>query len=522
MATTPPPQPQITGTITADASQPPAAAQSTDPYALSEPDRQRLDSLIQRMQANHESDTDILAVVKDFKQRYGASPSPANGNGNWDQNPIENLIHGVAWGAAHTTAELGSHLAGSVGDQAQQKLEELDANPPQGVAAKIGKFGEQAAEFVAPSAGVADALEAAPAALRMLGQAGVGAGVSSVQSEGNPTATTVGAVLGGAGEGLGSAVGSALFKNAPTIENFAKSFGATPVQKIQLSKALPTLVKDGIQPTDSPLAMQDAIEGKLQDLGGQYQALPKDIPTRAMAPNAIIADLKAQQMKFAQVNSSTGEIHVANSQKAAFNQLQGEIDDVRQLAQQNGGQITFDNLRYLRDGANGKTNFLSPQADQQLYRSIGDTYRAAMDQLAPETTQLNRDYATYKGLQSLVDRNVSMQRGVTPSMLQQIIDKSASKTIGAGLGYTAGHTLGGPIAGDVGGVIGAWLYPKVSSAVFQALKNASDNGALQALNPLKQGLLKAALAAGDNGKALAILGAQTGAEEGTVQLSRKN
>src|SRR6516162_8369470 len=46
------------------------------PQQLSEEHRQKLDSIVQRMIANQESDANIQFVVDDFKKKYSAVPGP--------------------------------------------------------------------------------------------------------------------------------------------------------------------------------------------------------------------------------------------------------------------------------------------------------------------------------------------------------------------------------------------------------------------------------------------------------------
>ncbi len=80
---------------------PPAPDQQTPPIgggqqpppaklSLSDQDRQKLDSIVQKMTANKEKDEDIQAVVNDFKQKYGGrqqSPAPQTPAGTPAQTP---------------------------------------------------------------------------------------------------------------------------------------------------------------------------------------------------------------------------------------------------------------------------------------------------------------------------------------------------------------------------------------------------------------------------------------------------
>jgi hypothetical protein len=186
-----------------------------------------------------------------------------------------------------------------------------------------------------------------------------------------------------------------------------------------------------------------------------------------------------------------------------------EIADVQALAQQNAGHVTFDDLKYLRDGANGRTNFTSPDQEKTLFRGIGNAYRSVMDRIAPETTQLNRDYVTYKNLESVIDKNVSYGRGVTKSGLDKAIRNGADHTIGAGIGATLGHATGIPGGAWVGAVAGGTLYPKLATRVGQAPKNAAVSGKLSGLSEPIRYAIHTAARIGDGKAVMSILGGAT-------------
>ena len=441
------------------------------------------------------------------------------------------VVQGIVKGMAGLGEDIGAASRFVMGKpQASPQQVDLDTKP-NGVGQGTGKFLEQTAEYALPAGEVAKATKGASLLVRAGAQAGVGAAVSAVQSHGDPTATVAGGVLGAAGEVVPAAVqGVKRLAGAkvPNIQNFSDAFGAVPTQKPAITKALPILLKDGITPEGGPPEMQSAIKNKLNDLGKAYESLPGDLGEREVDAKTVIDRLKAEQAQYAHgaeavsrevtspladqfgrpitsTQTSTQPI-VSNANQQYYKQLEGEISDINKLASARGGKVTFDDLRYMRDGANGRTNFNSPDADQNLYRAVGNVYRSAMDQIAPETTQLNRDYATYKQLESIADKNVAMGRGgITKSGLQTVMDKAAASPVGASLGYTAGHAIAGPVGGAVGATAGAILYPKLAGPVRQAIQNTVDSGAFSKLTPALQFSIKKAATIGDSAAVMKFL-----------------
>lgn len=219
-----------------------------------------------------------------------------------------------------------------------------------------------------------------------------------------------------------------------TLNNYSRSFGASQGENAAITKAMPTLARDGITPASSAPEMHEVITKKLEDLGGQYRAIPADIADRTISANDVIKDLRNQQKKFiggvehvskevpsglvdeygnpSMTTKTTARPLITNANQGYYNQIEREIEDVQKFASTSkDGTITFKNLQHLRDGANGRTNWQSLPADRNLYDDVGNVYRSNMNKLAPETTQLNRDYATYKQLESISKKSVDTGRG---------------------------------------------------------------------------------------------------------------
>lgn len=509
-------------------------------------------------------------------------------------------------------------------DETRRALTENNL-PGQGTGGFLG----DAAMFALPAGEVGAVMKGAPLAARLLAQAGVGAGVSAAQNSGNPAATVTGAVLGGAGELVPAAVKgvvSAAKDVQPTLENFAKSFAATPLQKGVISETLPTLVKEGVKPTlsvpemaaaiDAKLAatpvppkaltvdnyarsfgatptqtkeigkalptlmrdgitpaetseqMRDSIKSKLAELGAKYEQQATDMSPvkqrdgstvyttlgdREIDANEVVGRLRKLQSQFVggvkQVSEEapTGVVDssgrpitttktrsvplVTNANQPYYDKIGKEIEDAKDFASANNGSLTFDNVRHLRDGANGRTNWQAAPADQNLYKDVGNAYRQVLDKIAPETTQLNRDYATYKNLHTLADENASMRRGVdakpdlwegqedtpyahyralqdlaqknlaegrgtTQSGLDRLMHRAQGGEYGLALGSELGHAVAGLPGAVVGGGIGMYAVPRLAGPIVQALRNISDSGALTNASPAAKRALEVAIRTG--------------------------
>jgi hypothetical protein len=435
---------------------------------------------------------------------------------NWIDAPM-GVLQGAAKGAIQTLDNTGNLLNkyvpglqtlndkfyGAMGEKAPTPQEQQQLTTSNGIGQGTGKFLEQGLEYALPAAKAAKALDGASLLAKMAGQGGIGAGVSAAQTGGDPTSTIAGGVLGAGGELVKPAIQGIKALAAakqPTIDNFSQAFYATPSQKPIINKALPLLVKDGITPAAGPVEMREAIQSHLGKLGDQYDALPPDIATRTIAPDTIIDGLQKQQAAF-----KRGDV-ITNANKPYYNSIQQEIDDTKALAAQNGGNLSFDDIKHLRDGANGRTSFASPQADQDLYKGVGNVYRQGLDEIAPETTDLNRSYAHYNALDKVLGQNISMGRGTTQSGLSKAMAKVGASETGAAAGFSLGHGIAGPVGGAVGAVAGSMLYPKLAAPVAQAAKNFVESPQFQKMPAMMQNSFKYAAQSGDVGRVLTAMG----------------
>ena len=378
----------------------------------------------------------------------------------------------------------------------------ITAADPNTTSSEIGKSLEGMAEFMIPAAKMTAATKGARLLTRAGGQALVGGGVSAVQSGGDPTAIATGAALGAGGELIGSAVQGAkklMAGKSPTLANFSESFGnATPTQKARISKALDVLKRDGIVPPDSVHEMQDVVKGKLDELGKAYQALDPAIAARTLPVQDAVKELQTLRGQFMRRGVVTDS--------AAYDAIGKQIEVIENIAAQNGGNVQVDDLIHLKQLANGKTSFNSPDADKSLWRGIGDAYRKVAGVIAPETIPLNQDYQKYKDLEQIVEQNIARGKGTTDSGLTALGKKMASHGMGAAAGASLGGAILGPVGAAAGSVAGGIIGPKLSKAAAQAIQNAVDAGAFQQFHPLKQQLIKAAAQVGDNAAVIRLLG----------------
>ena len=456
----------------------------------------------------------VSAAPADLSQYGTVSKSPDSSGSaprptvfGMQPNAATDLLAGAGSGLAQTAAGVYDLLrkipgADKLLPDSKTFHDAIQNATPDTTPAHVGKFLEGVTEYAIPAAKAAEATRGMGLVARTLAQAGVGGGVSAVQSGGDPGAIATGATLGAGGEVVGDiARGAAglLANKAPTLANFAESFGgATPTQKARITKALDVLTKDGITPPDSVHDMQDIIKGKLDDLGQAYQNLDPAIKARGLDPSRVVGELQKVQDQFTRRGVVTND--------SAYNAVADQIQKIQDIAKANGGKLNVDDLVHMKLNANGRTNWQSPTVEQSLWNNIGDAYRRAADVLAPETTPINRDFQKYKDLEQIVDQNIARGKGTTPSGLDLLLKQASARGIGAAAGGTIGGAVGGWPGAAAGSIAGGIIGPKLGKTAAQALQNAVDSGAFASLAPARQGLLRTMSAMGDNAGVLKVLG----------------
>src|SRR3982750_874678 len=489
---------------------------------LSEQSRAKLDGIVQQMAANKESDETIQTVVNDFKQKYGSQDAFQQAvnykTGNAMVDAPLGLLQGAAKNAASTGVGIGALYRKATG-QAPLPPETFQADTEKhGVAENVGGFLEGAAEFAIPGGAAAKATKGAGLLARMGTQAATAGAVGAAQSGGELAPTATSAVLGGAGPALGAAAGGLkqlIAKRAPTLENFAQSFAATPKQTQKISRALEALQADGIQPGANIHDMQGAIEGRLSKLGDEYEAL------KASGAGKTLSD--AQNVlkgldDYAQSLKTDGVLLSGN--KAKYQLVREQMRDVKRLASQNGGQVSFDQLKELRNIVNEKTGFASADWEKGLYGKLGNIYRSKMDQAVPGTKELNRSWAKYSDLHEEISKNIAQNKGQGASALGKLFEGSEMKHTGAVLGGTLGAAVGGPPGAFVGALGGRMLLPKATATAGRMLENARNSGTFQKLSPTAKKIAEAAAQMGDTNALQHLLGG--GVKESAQRMTRSS
>jgi hypothetical protein len=423
---------------------------------------------------------------------------------------IQGVAQGVGKGAMSTATGLLDILQKTGAQPVSLTPEERTRlTVPQGPGQGTGKFLEQTGEFALPGGIASKGMEALPFAARLATQSGIGGAVSAAQSGGDPTATIIGAGLGGGGELLGSAARTVqAWRNLPlaaTPENFREAFAATPSQLARINDATPTLAKYGIGPEKSVPEMKAAVDNQLAELGKQYAAKEAaGLGDKALPAQDVLDGLDKLRARY---TTSSGKVPSAS--KDIVKTIDEQIADVKGDMDASGN-IKFKDLRTLRDAVNRKVNWLNPDGD--LYSAAGNVYRGGMDQIEPGMADLNRDYQHLSEVSGIADKNIDWGRGMMPSRFDLGLAKVSRPAVGTMLGSQAGagaaHLIGLPPAwgATIGGTIGAAAYPKLASAATEALQNAVASGKFAALSGAQKVALQMAVRLNDTTGILKILG----------------
>jgi hypothetical protein len=158
---------------------------------------------------------------------------------------------------------------------------------PDNTPSHIGKFIESAGEFMMPAGEAAKATQGARLLTRTAVQAGVGGGVSAVQSAGDPKATATGAVLGAAGPIVGAGIDAAAPALGASVKRVAaqvlgRTTGAGPAAIEQAAEhPTPDLVsamRGNVSEGQVLTNFKDALQNVKDARGADYQAALAKIP----------------------------------------------------------------------------------------------------------------------------------------------------------------------------------------------------------------------------------------------------
>jgi hypothetical protein len=423
---------------------------------------------------------------------------------------LASAIHKTPIGAVADKIEAATGLSPAPSpEQAQQMFE------PRGIGQGTGKFLEQTAEFALPASKVGAAVKGAGLITRAAAQGALGAGVSGIQSNFDPTSTAVGGALGAGGELAGAAlkgIKSVAGTKALTGKNVADAFKANPSERLKIiTPALDLLKADGVKVGDNAAEMHQAVKEQLAKISDAYNQLDPAIKQKSTPAVDVINQLE----KAKQGMLIPGTNKVASGAQSQYKVIESQLQDVADAAAANNGKVSVDQLLKLREWANENTNFGAP--DEGIYRKVGDAYRQMVNKLAPQLTDLNNKWHTYAELDKLGKKATGQMRDEAEGIGSKVASALKAHTAGAAAGGALGYQVAGPVGGAVGSIAGGIIGPKLGKAAGQALQNAIDNGAFQALKPSQQLAVKVAAKAGRNSDVLRLLGKSVTFEEATAQ-----
>ncbi|HEY3158180.1 MAG TPA: hypothetical protein VGJ78_04390 [Vicinamibacterales bacterium] len=347
---------------------------------------------------------------------------------------------------------------------------------PSNTTQKVGKFGEQVAEVLAPSkaltaAGTTLAAKVAPKLAGMLGttaaelaprvavEAAGNAGMSAAQG-GDPL---TGAVLGSAapvagrfGDQMAEALRSSATKNVlealgPTKEHF-KALG---------EKLAPEILKRGIRGSREAIAEQAGAAA--ESAGQDIDAALKAFGARQVGVQPVVDALKNAKDAFRTTNAA-GQAVVFEPRAVK------QLDGLQQIVSDLGPDARVDQLVALRrswDKVVADAGGFSHRAPGGIGRPLKDISEAAnkreattairqlLNQDVPELTALNKEFAFWKNLDDVVTQTLQRKQPQAASLA------GAVKEAG-------GMAAGAAIGGGVGTAVGLGKVAKYADAVFQS------------------------------------------------------
>src|SRR5215831_2499340 len=373
---------------------------------------------------------------------------------------------------------------------------------PPSMAGTVGKFGEQAAEYLVPGSIAAKITKGATLLPRAAAQAAAAAGVAGAQTGGDPTSMAVAGGLGAGGEAVASAVQS------PTVQNYLREAAEKQYAKVinATKEGNKWLSQNVIVPG---LLKQDVIAGSVKGLGrkaasnveafGQaidnaWKALPagttaeldpvwntieksakdaltitdstgRQVPLTQAAARGLdnIDFLKQTLLNVAEKNPTTGNLEVPVEK---LRQLRQAWDEVATQAKVYSGKD-------LADAAIGKVHALGASA-----------IRNQLAQDFPDIAALNKEFTFWKNVEDVVGDTVLRREGQAKPLGQKI----------AGAAGIAAGGLGGGVKGAVlGKQIMEGLTQLTSWTGYRTLSAVSKNRLANALASGNQSMILATM-----------------------------
>ncbi len=402
--------------------------------------------------------------------------------------------------------------------------------PPDSTAGRLGKNVAQVAEFFAPTGaigrgakaieGVTAGMRAAPV-LNTLGRAGLeagsAAGVTGVQTGGDPQAMKNAAAMAGGVAAGASAIGAGVRAAAPTASRIYQSALKPPLGG-QLGKKAPQIVETGIRegiPTSEAgfatagnridqinQQIMDGIQARQQagmtvDLRNVTKRL-NDLKERAKFmddPEGELKAIQAVEQDFLQGHSQKGAFqpieratefegfYPAGPQKQVVTSTEVPLGDAQRMKQTIGTDIR---KKY------GEMKAYEVEAKKQLVRGLKEEIEAVF----PEVKALNRREG------GLIELEESLRRFVNRENNHQLISPF---TLMLGAGAATGGVASGHAAEGIGAGVFTTLLrmamenPEIKSKIAIAARKAAQSGIPQGAAGVAQSALPKVAASASQG-----------------------
>ena len=342
-------------------------------------------------------------------------------------------------------------------------------------AQKVGKFAEQAGEFLIPGAGeerlALKVGELAPAlgkiAPRIAAKA-LGAGVVNSAQQGTPGAFVTGAALGGVGEGVAQgmkAIAPVVAEKAIGVRAPDRAFNRTPGQAIldETTGLKPGTVaaQAGQKVGDLTGQMQDLVNSSTTpvDLGGARQ-IARDAYGTAVRQNAPSQKKEALALLQQLTQRDGTSVTPQTSGWGGISQKATPIGSPTPIPQVVPASMALD----LKRGIGAEVNSWNPATVSTLasgaQKAIYGNIDSALDAAAPGTEALNQRISTLIPVAARAGAT-DLNEGVIGRSIGRL-GKPTGALIGAGIGAEEGRRNGGA-AGAVAGGLAGLVAPELIS-----------------------------------------------------------
>ncbi len=236
--------------------------------------------------ANFRTETEAQGPPADYA-RYGPMSGmlQAQAEGGTKAGAaVVNAAKGVKAGAASTLFHGGDLIRRGLGMERVIDRPEVQAamKPPDGMAGKIGFYGEQAAEFGVPLARIARVTKGMPILKRMGVDAATSAGVAGIQSGGDTGSMGVSAALGGALPVAGKvagAVGGAVKRTAAGAQEGGVGGAVAAAVRRVVPTDTRTMLVQGLKPRATKTGFEGSLGRAVPEIKTSESELGKAIET---------------------------------------------------------------------------------------------------------------------------------------------------------------------------------------------------------------------------------------------------